>query len=116
LNRFKIFSETPLTNLAKKTSTGLERNGRQMHVRTSKYRRLPQMESQREPLGFRSAKKVADFFDLSERTVRAKAATGEWPTYRVGGRRLFDLDELIHVIKSETTPAARAPSPEGAPL
>jgi hypothetical protein len=84
-----------------------------MHVRTSKYRRLPQMESQREPLGFRSAKKVAAFFDLSERTVRAKAATGEWPTYRVGGRRLFDLNELVALVKSANPPTAGAPGQEG---
>ena len=50
-------------------------------------------------LGFMPAKKVAEFFSVSESTVRKKASTGEWPSYCIGGRRLFDLDELIRIIK-----------------
>jgi hypothetical protein len=58
-------------------------------------------------LGFASARKVAEHLDISERTVRAKGATGEWPSYCVGGRRLFDLDEIIALVKSR--PGQRGP-------
>jgi hypothetical protein len=58
------------------------------------------MPSRPERLGFASARKVAGFFDLSDRFVREKAATGEWPSYLIGGRRLFDLDELVEKVKS----------------
>ena len=54
------------------------------------------------PLGFGTAKKVALFFDISVEKVRRMAATGAWPTYCVGGRRLFDLDELVRLVKQPT--------------
>lgn len=57
-------------------------------------------------LGFRSAKATAAFFGLSESKVRELAASGEWPTYCVGNRRLFDLDELVRLVKSQTENAA----------
>lgn len=50
-------------------------------------------------LGFRSAREVADFFGVSERLTRANAANGIWPSYRIGGRRVFDLDELVELVK-----------------
>jgi excisionase family DNA binding protein len=50
-------------------------------------------------LGFRGTKQVAQFFGLSESTVRQLATRGEWPTYCIGGRRLFDLDELVRLVK-----------------
>jgi excisionase family DNA binding protein len=52
-------------------------------------------------LGFRGTKQVAEFFGISERKVRDLAATGGWPTYCIGGRRLFDLDELVQLVKGE---------------
>jgi hypothetical protein len=54
-------------------------------------------------LGFRGTKQVAQFFSLSESTVRQLAARGEWPTYCVRGRRLFDLDELVRIVKKGVT-------------
>ena len=51
------------------------------------------------PLGFGTAKRVALFFDISVERVRRMAATGAWPAYCVGGRRLFDLDELVRLVK-----------------
>jgi hypothetical protein len=58
-------------------------------------------------LGFGGTRRVAAFFDLSVEQVRRLAATGLWPTYCVGGRRLFDLDELVRLVK------ASAAQPEG---
>ena len=50
-------------------------------------------------IGFGSARKVAEFFDVSESKVRDLAAKGEWPSYCIGGRRLFDLDELVGIVR-----------------
>ena len=58
------------------------------------------MASKQVRLGFGSARKVAEFFDVSERLVRDRAASGAWPSYCVGGRRVFDLDELVALVKS----------------
>ncbi len=65
--------------------------------------------------GFAAAKKVATFFDISERTVREKAATGQWPSYLIGGRRVFDLDELIGIVKGNK-PAQPEPEKESESL
>ena len=50
-------------------------------------------------LGFGPAKRGAEFFGISESLVRERAARGEWPSYCIGGRRVFDLDELVALVK-----------------
>ena len=49
--------------------------------------------------GFASTRQAAEFFGLSESKVRELAATGEWPSYCIGARRLFDLAEIIRIVK-----------------
>lgn len=60
-------------------------------------------DSSSQRLGFRPAKQVAAFFGLSESKVRELAASGAWPTYCVGGRRLFGLDELVRLVRQSRT-------------
>lgn len=50
-------------------------------------------------LGFAPAKQAAEFFGISTEKVRRLAATRTWPSYCIGGRRVFDLDELVRIVK-----------------
>ena len=63
--------------------------------------------------GLLPARDVARFFGVSERLVRDRAAKGEWPSYSIGGRRVFDLDELVALVKRRQTrtdpPSAASP-------
>ena len=43
---------------------------------------------------FRRASAVADLLGLSERTVRRRVANGDFPSAKVGGARLVDLEAL----------------------
>ena len=52
----------------------------------------------RRPLGFGGVEQVAEFFDLPKRVVRHKALTGEWPSYVVDGKRIFNLDRLVDLL------------------
>jgi hypothetical protein len=47
------------------------------------------------PLGFGGVEQVADFFNLPKKIIRQKALTGEWPSYVVDGKRVFNLDRLV---------------------
>jgi hypothetical protein len=49
---------------------------------------------------FGSAREAADLFEVSERLVRDRVAKGIWPSYCIGGRRVFDLDELVPLVKA----------------
>ena len=50
-------------------------------------------------LGFAESRRVAEFFGISVDRVRKLAATGMWPAYCVGGRRLFDMDEIRRIVR-----------------
>lgn len=52
----------------------------------------------RRPLGFGGVEQVADFFNLPKKEVRHKALTGEWPSYVVDGKRIFNLDRLVDLL------------------
>ena len=62
------------------------------------------MKNETVRLGFGGARDVAELFGLSERTVRAKVRSHEWPSYCIGGRRVFDLDELVQLVKKSPAP------------
>ena len=51
---------------------------------------------------FASSRKLADFLDVSERHVRRQATGGDWPSYCIGGRRVFDVAEIIGIVKTRT--------------
>ncbi|MCH8829725.1 MAG: hypothetical protein IID45_09130 [Planctomycetes bacterium] len=48
--------------------------------------------------GFGGVQQVADFFDLAIDEVNDKADAGEWPSYVIAGRRVFDVDELLRLL------------------
>jgi excisionase family DNA binding protein len=43
---------------------------------------------------FYSLKEVAELLMVSELWVRRRIATGDIPNYKVGGKRLFKIDEI----------------------
>ena len=47
------------------------------------------------PLGFGNTDQTAEFFRLSRCEVVKRAESGEWPSYSIGGHRVFDLDEIL---------------------
>ncbi len=47
------------------------------------------------PFGFGDVHQTAAFFGLPEEEVIRRADSGEWPVYRVAGKRVFSLDQLI---------------------
>ena len=51
--------------------------------------------ARRRPLGFGNTDQTAAFFRLPRREVVKRAESGEWPSYSIGGRRVFDLDEIL---------------------
>lgn len=50
------------------------------------------------PLGFADERQAAEFFGLPVVEVRKKAASGEWPSWVIAGRRVFDLDQLVSTL------------------
>jgi hypothetical protein len=53
------------------------------------------MATGKRPLGFGDKKQAAEFFGISQSEVLKKASSGEWPSYVIGGRRVFDLDAIL---------------------
>ncbi len=49
-------------------------------------------------LGFGDTRQTAEHFGLSEDIVVDKAERGEWPSWFVGGRRVFDLDDIVSIL------------------
>ncbi|RIK74726.1 MAG: hypothetical protein DCC68_22515 [Planctomycetota bacterium] len=50
------------------------------------------------PIGFATVDQCADFFGLTQREVKQKAQSGDWPSYFIGDRRVFDMDELVKLL------------------
>lgn len=65
----------------------------------------------RKPLGFGDTRQTAEFFGLRFNQVEKKAASGEWPSYLIGGKRVFDLDSLVENLARPST----APTPSRTP-
>ena len=47
------------------------------------------------PVGFGGLDQTAEFFGLPKSDVRRKATSGEWPSYVISGRRVFDIDAIL---------------------
>ena len=61
------------------------------------------MATIKRPLGFANIDQAAEFFGLPKATVKNMAASGEWPSYVIGGQRVFDLDAILnHLVHSAT--------------
>lgn len=53
------------------------------------------MATGRRPIGFGDKRQAAEFFGIPQSEVLKKASSGEWPSYVIGGRRVFDLDAIL---------------------
>lgn len=52
----------------------------------------------KKPLGFGDTRQTAEFFGLRPAEIENKAASGEWPSYFIGGKRVFDLDAIVETL------------------
>ena len=59
------------------------------------------------PLGFGTDREVAEFFGVSVPEVKRKAAAGEWPSYVIAGRRVFNMDELLDLLVAKQPEATQ---------
>lgn len=50
------------------------------------------------PLGFGDLRQTSEFFGLPRQEVTRRAKSGEWPSYVIAGRRVFDLDQLVELL------------------
>ena len=60
------------------------------------------MLTAKRPIGFGGIDQVAQFFDVSKVEVRRKAVSGEWPSYVIGGRRVFDIDAILDLLMQQS--------------
>ena len=58
----------------------------------------------KKPLGFGDIRQTAEFFGLSVRDVTQRVTSGEWQSYVIAGRRVFDLDQLVESLAKDRTP------------
>ena len=58
------------------------------------------MATSKRPFGFGDKNQTAEFFGLPRTVVSEKAASGEWPSYVIGGERVFNIDELVDLVVS----------------
>ena len=56
---------------------------------------------------------AAKLLSLSVPTIKNQVKEGLIPSYKVGGRRLFDPDELVKWVKSKRDKRYKEPSKEG---
>ena len=50
------------------------------------------------PFGFGDARQTAEFFGLSQPEVMRRATSGQWPSWVIAGRRVFNIDELVELL------------------
>ena len=62
----------------------------------------------KKPLGFGDTQQTAEFFALPAKEVTKRAKSGEWPSWVIGGRRVFDLDRLVEQLARGNGGRARA--------
>ena len=56
------------------------------------------MATAKRPFGFGDENQTAEFFGIPRKTVRENAASGEWPSYVIHGRRVFNIDALVDLV------------------
>jgi hypothetical protein len=52
------------------------------------------MSTKQTRLGFGDTRQTAQRFHVSLREATRRARSGEWPSWIIGGRRVFDLDQI----------------------
>jgi hypothetical protein len=55
------------------------------------------MSTDRKSKGFGGVRQAAESFRVSAAEVRRRAQSGEWPSWVIGGKRVFDLDEIATI-------------------
>lgn len=50
------------------------------------------------PIGFGGVEQVAEFLGIEPAEVQKRAEYGQWPHYVIGGKRVFNVDELLREI------------------
>ena len=61
----------------------------------------------KKPLGFGGIEQVSEFLGIPKSEVREKAVSGQWPSYVIAGRRVFDLDELLSLVVAKAEGAGQ---------
>ncbi len=56
------------------------------------------MTTTKRPFGFGDERQVAEFLGIPRSEVRKKALAGEWRSFVIGNRRVFDIDELVDTL------------------
>ncbi len=56
------------------------------------------MTTAKRPFGFGDERQVAEFFGIPRSDVRKRAVTGEWRSFVIGNRRIFDIDEWVDTL------------------
>jgi len=64
----------------------------------------------KDPLGFATTRETAEFFGLLSKEVTRLAQSGEWPSWVIAGKRVFDLDEVVKSLASEKVSRPNLPS------
>ncbi len=65
----------------------------------------------RRPIGFATIDQCADFFGLTRNEVTQRARSGDWPSYYIGDRRVFDMDELVQLLARRSQDVAGEVAP-----
>ena len=52
------------------------------------------MAKNRRELGFGTVAQTANLFGVTRDEALRRATCGDWPSWIIGGRRIFDLDEI----------------------
>jgi hypothetical protein len=60
------------------------------------------------PLGFADLSSTAEFFGLTESEVMDRVNRGDWRSWVIGGKRVFNLDELVEQLVKKGTEEACA--------
>jgi hypothetical protein len=66
----------------------------------------------KKPLGFGDTRQTAEFFGLRLAEVEKKCVSGEWPSYLIGGKRVFDLDAIVETLARPPTVPTPSESPQ----
>ncbi len=56
------------------------------------------MVTSKRPFGFGDEKQTAEFFGIPRKTVRENALSGDWPSYVISGKRVFNIDALVDLV------------------
>jgi hypothetical protein len=95
------------TGLMKYWATASDHKRVLSHLDSDKSEAINILGCDRQSKGFGGVRQTAQSFGVIVAEVRRRAQSGEWPSWVIGGKRVFDLDEIATI-------EARQPKGEGA--